>query len=762
MADYPFKINIQTKDGSKFSYYTSSFATDATGALSASVVENIISTDLRAVQYTESIDAPSADVAADHFGHSSGGGVYLSTSVSGPNTGSIIFTDTETTTNGGLDHYIFYGTKVCSVLGLPEGIKIRPETFRFSDDDNNPDNYMSGDLISDSIQLKQGFKMAPQARMQSNLVWDDLNGEGFIQWVSGSKRRAFMGYDETKDLYSLLVSQITGSTVKATTFTGALAGNATSATTATNLSNGTVSLGLTQSGPDSPGFVFKISTLGSQTGLDDNAVPEAQYPIVISGSNNGVGHGGDIILQGGHNQLHSVGNVRGGNITVRPGTTGLGQGGIGRPGFFSDGKFVVSGSSEITGDITGSGNLSIGGTLNGRTISTLLDGTNGTDNEIAVFTDANSVEGDADFTWDGDILNIKSGTSSRPQVIIDNSNSNANGAQLIIQKSTTGEADNDSIGNIIFRSNNSSHAIHSICRINATVRDVSAGTEDGEMVFYAHVAGTETDILTLADGTGATSYFSNPLGVGAAVSTGTLYIKPTSQQRASLAAAVNRGLHLSTFSDVNANDEFFPPVVWHSNDPDLDSGYDNVAFITAIAHDAHNGTTNRSKLILGTANNSTGMTEHFRIDFDGTLTATDTTISSNSDIRTKTNIVDYTGPTTGSMSGSTSLELIESLNMKHFEYNGDYGSIKGKKRAGVIAQEITGSVPYIVTSDNHRIDENWYTENEDGSRVMVTPTGSMTEIYNVALGDLVPDMINAIKDLSQQVKTLRAQISGSG
>ena len=35
--------------------------------------------------------------------------------------------------------------------------------------------------------------MSPQARMQSNLVWDDINGEGFIQWVSGSTRRAFMG-----------------------------------------------------------------------------------------------------------------------------------------------------------------------------------------------------------------------------------------------------------------------------------------------------------------------------------------------------------------------------------------------------------------------------------------------------------------------------------------------------------------------------------------------------------------------------------------
>ena len=100
--------------------------------------------------------------------------------------------------------------------------------------------------------------------------------------------------------------------------------------------------------------------------------------------------------------------------------------------------------------------------------------------------------------------------------------------------------------------------------------------------------------------------------------------------------------------------------------------------------------------------------------------------------------------------------------MKHFEYNGDYGSIKGKKRVGVIAQEVTGSVPYIVNATPRQIDERWITENEDGSKTKATPTGSLTEIYDVSLGDLVPDMINAIKDLSQQVKTLRAQISGSG
>ena len=62
----------------------------------------------------------------------------------------------------------------------------------------------------------------------------------------------------------------------------------------------------------------------------------------------------------------------------------------------------------------------------------------------------------------------------------------------------------------------------------------------------------------------------------------------------------------------------------------------------------------------------------------------------------------------------------------------------------------------------HQIDENWYTDDVAGGKIKVEPTGSLTEVYNVSLGDLVPDMVNAIKDLSQQVKELRAQISGSG
>ena len=38
--------------------------------------------------------------------------------------------------------------------------------------------------------------------------------------------------------------------------------------------------------------------------------------------------------------------------------------------------------------------------------STLVDGTNGTDNELAIFTDSDSIEGDSNLTWDGSTLDV--------------------------------------------------------------------------------------------------------------------------------------------------------------------------------------------------------------------------------------------------------------------------------------------------------------------------------------------------------------------
>ncbi len=201
MADYPFKINITTKDGTKKSFFTASLATNADTIVSASAMVDRVNNMFSASSFIESIEAPS--LTSTKYNNTSEGIKFLSASVTHPNTGSIIFTDKETSDNGGLDHYEFYGTKICSVLGLPEGVPIYTENFKLSDSSTDTTNYISGEFISDRIALKKGFKMSPQARVQSNLVWDHTFGEGFLQWVSGSNTKMSIGYNNVTDRYAV-------------------------------------------------------------------------------------------------------------------------------------------------------------------------------------------------------------------------------------------------------------------------------------------------------------------------------------------------------------------------------------------------------------------------------------------------------------------------------------------------------------------------------------------------------------------------------
>ena len=219
MANYPFKINIQTKNGTQLSYYSSSFATSADTNVSASSIVDSINA-LPRVQYTQSEAVPNSLSGNYSTAGATGGKTYLSASHNGPQSGSITFTDTEdSATNGGLDFYTFWGTKVCSVLGLPEGIPIYTENFKFSDDETDTTNYISGDVIADGITVKEGFKLSTQARVRGNLIFDDVFGEGFVQFVSGSVTKMTVGYNDDKDFYKIGGStdvQISGSSANIT------------------------------------------------------------------------------------------------------------------------------------------------------------------------------------------------------------------------------------------------------------------------------------------------------------------------------------------------------------------------------------------------------------------------------------------------------------------------------------------------------------------------------------------------------------------
>ena len=221
MANFPFRINIITRNGPTRSYFTSSLVTSADSAVSAS--DMVAKINLMRTSSFLQTTTGSHNLSSAVYNHGSAvfsfqnasdvrANAHLSASVTEPQTGSIVFTDLENSNDGGLDYYEFYGTKVCSVLGLPEGVPIYTENFKLSDDSSNPSNYLSGDVISDGVTVKSSFKLAPQARVRGNLLWDHAFGEGFLQWVSGSSSRLLMGYNETTDVYSLTAAE--GATFK--------------------------------------------------------------------------------------------------------------------------------------------------------------------------------------------------------------------------------------------------------------------------------------------------------------------------------------------------------------------------------------------------------------------------------------------------------------------------------------------------------------------------------------------------------------------
>ena len=92
MANYPFRINMKSKLGTNdLAWYTGSLATDADSQISASVMVDRIN-NIPSASYEDGVATPSG-TSLHLFG-------------------------------GGLEYYTFWCAKVCSVLGLPEGIPI--------------------------------------------------------------------------------------------------------------------------------------------------------------------------------------------------------------------------------------------------------------------------------------------------------------------------------------------------------------------------------------------------------------------------------------------------------------------------------------------------------------------------------------------------------------------------------------------------------------------------------------------------------------
>jgi hypothetical protein len=131
--------------------------------------------------------------------------------------------------------------------------------------------------------------------------------------------------------------------------------------------------------------------------------------------------------------------------------------------------------------------------------------------------------------------------------------------------------------------------------------------------------------------------------------------------------------------------------------------------------------------------------ENFRIAQDGTLTATDTTIGSNSDRRIKKNITDFTG----------GLDLVKSLQPRTFEFKDETGKRKSGIRRGFVAQEILEKDDYwVYEQEANDQDDSEYEYTKDTEKVYVSKLTDKDAMY-----------VSAIKELQEQIETLQSEIN---
>ena len=222
MADLPFKINVETVSGATHSWYTGSFAQTTEADISASVILTRIKTRMISSSYSSNANEPT-DIYTQTFENNAN--LWLEASqVGNAATGSIKFTHTDGDDGADrLKRYRFFGTKVCNVLGLPEGQWTYPQNFHL--DDSGGTNYFSGDVAATTLSLTHGLTLANTATVRSNLRFGiDKTADLFTQFTTGSgafqSNGLLLGYNSDSDRYVLDKGDLNNLHIDATVVSG--------------------------------------------------------------------------------------------------------------------------------------------------------------------------------------------------------------------------------------------------------------------------------------------------------------------------------------------------------------------------------------------------------------------------------------------------------------------------------------------------------------------------------------------------------------
>jgi len=180
--------------------------------------------------------------------------------------------------------------------------------------------------------------------------------------------------------------------------------------TLTQAGNVVTLAGATFAGTISTAAQPNITSVGTLSGLDVSTNPSTVYIDInpTSQTINGVSIGGTTPAAGAFTTLSSTGNTTIGNASGDSLTINAQS--ITAPNMTSGTSNSVLVKGTVGDLYTDEIDPRVWGT-------TLLDGSNGTNNEIAIFTDANSVEGDAKVTWDGAIFAVDGDISANQYIV---------------------------------------------------------------------------------------------------------------------------------------------------------------------------------------------------------------------------------------------------------------------------------------------------------------------------------------------------------
>ena len=332
------------------------------------------------------------------------------------------------------------------------------------------------------------------------------------------------------------------------------------------------------------------------------------------------------------------------------------------------------------------------------------------------------------------------------------------GPNLLLYRNSGSPADGDVTGDIEFMGRNDNSQDVSYARITSRISDASDGTEDGRIDVNMMIAGTEQSIIKVFD----TDIIFNDdsLDINFRVEStdcakafyidGTkahMHITGTASGTATKVSDYSTGIgsiQLGIGSNIHSYDYNAIDGPYIMSNGWMDNGTNKyVGTGAATRTGMYAGIWRMWNAESGSADGTISFVERFGIALNGDLTATDTSIASNSDQRLKENIADY----------NYDISKFKQFKAKTFDWKNPelHSGVSGNR--GFIAQDILSVDDYYVGQKEMYTDRG--SENGDADYELIPADGDGKHLtYTSKFGKKDAMYISVIQQLITRIEAL--------